>query len=114
MAENEVPNLSDAERKAKLARAFALVNGAIPKRPPPPVAKPLPPLPRVAERVVEVAPKDRNYTPENGGRVKVHIYDELYWSAVDAAFARPRFAEVVSSYNPFSPERMKPDAPEDR
>jgi hypothetical protein len=57
--------------------------------------------PKVVEKVVTVSPEDPNYDPKNQGRVRVDIYEQMYWSAVDRAFNRPVFAEVVSGYHPF-------------
>jgi hypothetical protein len=94
------------ERDKLAAEIYASLQDALPKRRPPLEAKPEAPPARVAEREVRVATWDPNYSPENRGRVRVAIYEELYRQAVDRAFSRPVFAEVVSGYDPFAKQRM--------
>ena len=86
----------------RLEKALAALDAAVAE----PQAKPETPTPKVVAREVRVNPGDPNYSPANRGRVQVGIYEQLYWSAADRAFSRPIFSEVVSSYNPFSRERM--------
>jgi hypothetical protein len=101
---------------AEIERAIAEVLAGIeedclPKKP---VLVPEPPAPRVVAREIKVVPGDPNYSPANQGRVEVSLYEQMYWSAVDRAFCRPLFAEVVSGYDPFARDRMPGFDPEDR
>jgi hypothetical protein len=83
----------------------------LPKKP---VLVPEPPAPKVVAREIKVAPGDPNYSPANDGRVRVSIYEQMYWSAVDRTFNPPIFAEVVSGYDPFARDRLPGFDPEDR
>jgi hypothetical protein len=103
--------MSTLDREARIAKIFASLREALPKRP---EAPPVKPAPRVVEREVRVAPCDPNFSAANGGRVQVDIYEEMYWSAVDRAFNPQRFAEVVSAYDPYAKKLMPGYDPEDR
>ncbi len=81
----------------------------LPKRP---VVVPAAPTPKVVAREVRVAPGDPNWSPVNGGRVRANIYEQMYWNAVDRMFSPPRFAEVISGYDPLSRDRMPGYDPE--
>jgi hypothetical protein len=102
--------MTNAEREEKIAKVFARLNAALSKR----SSAPVKPAPKVMERVVEVASKDKNYRAETGGQVRVTVAcEQAYWDAVDRAFNPPIFAEVVSSYDPFARHRMPGYDPED-
>jgi hypothetical protein len=94
----------------RLEKALAALDAAAAE----PEATPETPMPKVVAREVRVNPGDPNYNTANKGRVQVGIYEQMYWDRVDRVFSRPIFAEVVSNYNPFSPERMPGFDPEDR
>lgn len=106
----------------KLDAALAELEKAIMSAP---SARPKVPKPKpkgvIEKATVQVAKSDPNWSKENRGRVEVEvrriaepvaparrdIYEEMYWRAVDREMAgRPIFSEVVSSYDPFAPERM--------
>ena len=94
----------------RLEKALAALDAAVAE----PEVVPEAPTPRVVPKEVQVNPGDPNYSPANRGRVQVGIYEALYWNTVDRVFNRPIFAEVVSAYDPFAPERMPGFDPEDR
>jgi hypothetical protein len=86
----------------RLEKALAALDAAVAE----PQTKPEAPAPKVVAKEVRVSPDDPNYSAANRGRVQVDIYEQMYWSAVDRVFNPPIFAEVVSAYDPFAPERM--------
>jgi hypothetical protein len=88
----------------RLERALAALDAAV-AEPPRAMMKPQPRA-VVREAVVQVSPGDPNWSVQNQGRVKADIYEQMYWQAMDRTFNPPRFAEVVSGYDPYSKERM--------
>jgi hypothetical protein len=65
----------------------------------------------VEPAVVRVSKADPNYRKAGDGLVRVgpfqgHIYEQMYWQAVDRIMNPPPRPRVVSDYNPWSRERM--------